>query len=256
MIVVFGASGRTGQPLLRFLATRQRRTCAVVRPGTEWPHLSSPHLRLLQADLRQRPGLSALVRDAEHAVYLAGPGLSFLHGLWSRQLDEHLVAFKNCLDAALKAKLPGRFVFVSPLSIEAMDSWLGPLGGRSRERWFEHQRQCEAMLLRSTLNYLVVRVTGLIDAEPRQHCYQFVDQVNSRSVKTAAPIPREALAALIGQSLSTPPPPRLRATVISNPEGSPFVDAVENLQFYLEELSPQTRDVVPGTTRLPTTFMR
>lgn len=159
LVLVAGASGRTGSAAMRLLdeqgyavrATTTNRERAIERHGDQWDWL--------ELDVRDRDAVFAAMQDVDYLVCATGTR-SLIGGNGPRFVDyDGLV---NLVDAAVQAGVR-HFVVVTSAAA-------GPYRERSRMIIFARVRHWKTMgenhLKRSGLNYTIVGPSGLREEPP------------------------------------------------------------------------------------------
>lgn len=151
MIVVFGATGSTGTPLVRRLVSEGRAVRAAVRDVAKARGLLGEGVELVQADL-ERPATLPRALEGAAAVYCAVGGPTG---------TTELVAAERALIDAAKAARVGRYVKVSGVDAS-------PEGPARIQRWHgEAERYLEASGLAFTVlrpNFFMQNFLGLAPA--------------------------------------------------------------------------------------------
>lgn len=214
-ILVFGASGRTGLFVLRYLCTAAVPVIACVRRTDRLP--AEPRLAAAEvaiADLEQPSSAFRLIDRAAHIVWLAGTQRKSLSpGAWQLEVD----ALSTCLDYAVATGFTGRWLQVghTPTANHAA-TW-------AETRWRELKAEAEQTLEASGVNYFVVRtgqVTGMVTEEPRVSV--------SQRPGDDGELPCNALAFLLTGAALAGAPARTKATVRVDRSGVRLQEAVQS----------------------------
>jgi uncharacterized protein YbjT (DUF2867 family) len=240
VVVVFGATGRTGRTLVDLLCARGLPVRAVVRPEVSWPADSiSPTLRTARAKLTRSGEVRRCLDDATSIVYLAGSRPSLTIG--TAALVQDYASFMNCVDAARERGIMGSFIYVG-VDQRPPRGLAERIVERTRSRWTSYKVACERSLVRTPLHYLVLRVRALSDASTAATRIRFGASPGSSEI--ADPIPRAALAALIAGAVVRGHTPRTTTTLVTSRIGYTLSQAVA----MLVELAPDGSEIAesPG----------
>ena len=230
MVVIFGATGRTGRHLVEALGARGQTALAVLRPDAERPAAwVSPTLRMVRAHLTRSADVDRCLEYATSVVYLAGSRPSLT--VSSEALVEDYACFMNCVDAAKTSGFAGSFVYVG-VDTRPPRGWAERITERTRARWTGYKLACERSLQRTRLHYLVLRARALSDASAGATRIRF--DAKPGSAEVTEPLPRIALGALIAGAILQGHTPRASTAVVSSRIGYTVKQAVTMLR----ELAP------------------
>ena len=244
MVVVFGATGRTGRRVVELLCARGQPARVVLRPEADWPSaITAPTLELARADLARSRDVDRCLDGVTAVVYLAGSRPSLTAG--SAALIQEYASFMNCVDAARKQGISGSFITVG-VDPRPGRAWAERLLERTRARWVEYKLACEMSLVRTPLRYLVLRARALGDNPASATRIRF--DVSPGSPESAEPLPRAALAALIAGAIEHGHTPRATTTIVGGRIGYALRQAV----VMLRELAPdESEATAPRITLEP-----
>lgn len=235
MVVIFGASGATGQRLVAHLNQQGIPTRAVVRTATSWPtHLYAPTLHIARADLTRTANVTRFLEDATHVVFLAGsrPSLTATGG----RLMADYGAFMTCLETAQRHSFNGSLMYVG-VEQRAPRTLTERVQDLSRARWTVFKSACERELISSRLRYLIVRARALSNESVGSLRLRFGERIPDDDALSST-VPRAAVAALLAGAIIYGHTPRASATVRCGHVGYSLKQAVTMLR----ELPPDRVD--------------
>ncbi len=151
-VCVVGATGETGQRIVRELVNRQIPVRAIVRDRASAEKLLPDGIELAVADVANRPALEAAIGDAKQVICATGARPS-LDPTGPFQVD--YLGTKNLVEAC-KARGVEHFTIVSSLCVS---KFLHPLNLFWLVLYWK--QQAEAYIQQSGLTYTIVRPGGL-----------------------------------------------------------------------------------------------
>ena len=203
-VCVVGATGETGQRIVRELVAREIPVRAIVRDREAAESLLPAGVETVVADVGDRSGVEAAIGDASSLICATGARPS-LNPMGPFQVD--YIGTKNLVDAS-KAKGIEHFVIVSSLCVS---KFLHPLNLFWLVLYWKHQ--AEAYIRNSGLTYTIVRPGGLKNED------------NSDKVVLAAAdtlfegsIPRAKVAKVCVDALSTPSAKNTILEIVAKPD--------------------------------------
>lgn len=235
MVVVFGASGATGQRLVEHLNGRGVLTRAIVRTATSWPaHLYAPTLRIVRADLTRTANFMRFLEDATHVVFLAGsrPSLTATGG----RLMVDYGAFMSCLETAQRNRFAGSLLYVG-VERRAPRSLVERVSDLRRSRWTVFKSACERELAASGLRYLILRARALSNEAVGAMRFRLGGRITEDD--SPGSVPRAAVAALLAGAIIHGHTPRASAAI----HGGRIGFALKQAVTMLRELAPDRIDV-------------
>ncbi|MEM9535369.1 MAG: NAD(P)H-binding protein [Cyanobacteria bacterium P01_A01_bin.3] len=151
-VCVVGATGETGQRIVRELVSRQIPVRAIVRDRSSAATVLPEGIEIAVADMGNRSGLEAAIGDAKQLICATGARPSF-NPTGPFQVD--YLGTKNLVDAC-KARGVEHFAIVSSLCVS---KFLHPLNLFWLVLYWK--QQAEAYIQQSGLTYTIVRPGGL-----------------------------------------------------------------------------------------------
>ncbi|HTN49941.1 MAG TPA: NAD(P)H-binding protein [Burkholderiaceae bacterium] len=215
-ILLVGASGRTGRYVLRYLCAASVPVIACVRSESRLAAESSlASAEIVLADVERPHTLAPLMERAAHVIYLAGVNRrGSLPGAWQLEVE----GLSSCLELAMRADLPGRWISVGYSGPEQRTgaTW-------AETRWRELKLAGEDVIAASGVNYFVLRtglITAAVSTEPRVSIAQ-------DSAAADAELPCNALAFLLTGAALAGARNCSRVTVRLDPHGHNLQSTVQ-----------------------------
>ena len=167
-VLVAGASGRSGREVVKALAAAGYEVVPLVRNASRWRDVAErTSLRVVEADVTDAASLAPALRNVDDVVCDVGFVPTFDADADRRAAlavdRDGVVAL---VDAAEKARLPGRFVLVSSLLTGAEAARRANLSYRMLNKLgnvVEAKRAAEERLRASALDYVILRPGVFVD---------------------------------------------------------------------------------------------
>lgn len=196
-LLVFGASGQTGQELLRQALERRQAVTAFVRQPKKLT-ITDPELRIVQGNVADYPAVAGAVRGHDAVVSTLGVGTPLKH-------DADVVAGVQHIIRAMDEHKVRRLIYLSFIGVRDSRAAVGfvlryiaplPL----RQEIADHEAK-EALVKASPLDWTIVRAPKLTGG-PRTGRYR-----SGESITTWKPLPvmaRADVAQFILEELAQP----------------------------------------------------
>ena len=153
-VVVAGGHGKVGLRLLRLLAERGHRARGLIRDQDQARDLHEVGAEPVLCDIEALDDISRCCVGADAVVFAAGAGPG--SGAERKRTVDYGGAVK--LIEAAKRNGIDRYVMVSAVRVERPDEWPEPM-----VPYYEAKRDADEALMRSDLNFSVVRPGSLTD---------------------------------------------------------------------------------------------
>ncbi len=168
-VTVIGGTDGTGHEIVQRLLRADYHVRVMSRHPDEASNDLDDRIEVVEGDLTEPATLRAAVCDTDHLILTAGlPRRPIARGRAKAMLYDGTRAL---LKAARKARLPGRFLYMSALGT-TKPSLPGVLLNLLKGGTLHWRRHVERDIRRSGLNYSIIHAGILNDAPPGQHAIE------------------------------------------------------------------------------------